>query len=123
MTQHDSVLDPDVIAKLIDLRTQDDPGFIGELALAFKRSAPGLLSDVEAALHAADSVTAAKKVHTLKSTLAAMGATHAAEVCFVIEEMALSKNLAGAQAQLPRAREEFARAFQAIEALGKKFAL
>jgi HPt (histidine-containing phosphotransfer) domain-containing protein len=115
----DAVLDPEVIAALVELgRESENPGFVGQLVALFCENAPGRMASITVAVAQEDGVTLEGVAHTLKSNCAMLGAGTMAGYLRDLEAMGERRAFGEAAALLPIAIEEFARVRQAIADLG-----
>jgi HPt (histidine-containing phosphotransfer) domain-containing protein len=82
------LLDPQVIAHLRSLSSDDGPDPLAELRALFMASAPQLTHTLRAAAAAGDTKATLIAVHTLKGSAASLGANELAALCARIEESA-----------------------------------
>jgi signal transduction histidine kinase/DNA-binding response OmpR family regulator/HPt (histidine-containing phosphotransfer) domain-containing protein len=112
----DGVLDQAALANLLAMGGSD-PQFLAELVGTFLEDAPQLLSQLRAAVAAADAATVRLVAHGLKSNGAEFGALAFSELCKELEAMGRVGQLDGAEALLARVETSFGPVAAALRAL------
>lgn len=92
-SDHDVILDLEVIAGLRELGGEDDPGLLLELVGMFLEDAPNYVREITAGFDAQDLERVKRASHTLKSSAANMGAMSLAGLARSIESTAKSADL------------------------------
>jgi HPt (histidine-containing phosphotransfer) domain-containing protein len=92
-----------------------DLEFLGELLQTYFDDAPDQFKTLHAALAAGDAEAFRRAAHSLKSNSANFGAMALSGMCKELEEMGKSGTLEGADPQIARAEEEYARVRAALE--------
>lgn len=102
------MIDPSVIANLKDLERDGNPGLLGDLVRLFRRRTPEAITEMEAALAAADAHRLSRAAHGLKASTGNLGAMRLMELATEIEQSARAQHLEKAASLLAVFREEFA---------------
>ena len=92
-SDHDVILDLDVIAGLRELGGEDDPGLLLELVGIFLEDAPHHVREIVAGFEGADLERVKRASHTLKSSAANMGAMSLSGLARSIESTAKSADM------------------------------
>jgi len=118
MSQHPDhpTLDPEVLAGLRELETDDDPGLFSELVELFLTDTPPRLRALEHALGCGDSKALEEVAHSLKSSCGNLGASALAELCKDLEALGREQRLHDAPTLVQRTGEEFRRVEAALRA-------
>ena len=111
-----AVLEPGVLDRLLET-TGGDPEFVVVLLETFAEEAPAMLGELRRALGAADSETARRAAHTLKSNAATFGASGLADLCAGLETQARAGDLAGGPQMLGQIEASYAAVEVALGAL------
>ena len=93
-----ALLDEQTLANLEELGDSD---FVAHVLRLYARQAPGVLTDLEAALASRDAPAAARAAHSLKSMSANIGAARMKDTAGAIEASARSGDATGDAAALP----------------------
>lgn len=86
-----------------------DEEFEIEILQTFAESAPDLMQALDTALDACDASAVRHAAHTLKGSSRSIGGQNFAKVCEVIEHAAKQHDLEVCRANIPAAREAYAR--------------
>jgi HPt (histidine-containing phosphotransfer) domain-containing protein len=97
--------------------TGDDPELLREIVGLFLEDCPRMIEDLEHAADAADAGALRRAAHTLKGSVAVLGARALAAVAREIEELARAGDLEAAEGAVARAREEERRLRPVLERL------
>lgn len=92
-----------------------DQEFLVELLNTYFEDAPQLITAMQAAVAAGDAEELRRAAHSLKSTSATFGAMDLSGQCKVLEMMAKSSALQGAEAQIAAVATEYERAKAELE--------
>ncbi|MDJ0848186.1 MAG: ATP-binding protein [Myxococcota bacterium] len=108
------VLDPEAIAEIRALESDDNVRILERYAEAFMASAPDLLCRARAAVEGGDGEGLAFAAHSLKGESAALGASRLAEAARALEEAGRRGRLEGSEECLVRAERELDRVLVAV---------
>jgi CheY-like chemotaxis protein len=102
-------LDPAVVARLrAELQGPGEPDVLPELAAMYRQNAESLLPQIEAAIHAEDSLALRQAAHTLKGSSANMGAARLAALAADLETLGRAGTFDEAATLLAAAQAEYA---------------
>jgi HPt (histidine-containing phosphotransfer) domain-containing protein len=97
--------------------TGDDPELLREIVALFLEDCPRMVKDIEVALAAADCESAARAAHTLKGSVAVLGACALAAAARDVEQTARKDDLEAAAGAFRQVADEADRLVPVLEAL------
>ena len=101
-------------------RVGGDEELLREVAGIYLAEYPPLLDNIRSAVGAGDGDALQRSAHTLKGSLATLGAEPAAHLAMSLESQGRQNHLESAGAVLLRLEEELARVHQEIQALAEE---
>lgn len=119
VSEHPSVLDPSALDQLRALQRPGKPSLVDKVIELFMQDAPAHLAGFRAAAEALDTVEMRRRVHTLKSSSASVGAMALSRACADAEEAA---RLGDREEALRRAEPLDGMLEQVLEALREELA-
>lgn len=93
-----------------------DEGLVNEVVVLFRREAPSLLGDVQAAVRANDAPAIKRSAHRLKGALLSLAAKGATELAKELEQAGTANELSKAATLSARLEEELRRVLTSLEA-------
>ena len=117
LSDHDVILDLDVIADLRELGGEEDPGLLLELVGMFLEDGPNYVREITTGFEAQDLERVKRASHTLKSSAANMGAMSLASLARSIESTAKSSDMALLRELSSALREVYQETAEALSGL------
>ncbi len=113
-----SVLDPEVVASLLEL--DDGEGeMLDEIVGLFAEDGPGRLDAIAEAVRTGDGPGLRFAAHALKSSALNLGAQALARLCSDLEQTGAADRAAGREAEVEALRGLYAEALAALRAAGR----
>lgn len=110
-------LDPEILASLRELNSDDDPYFIRNFMDLFIKTVPDRITAIRTAILEEDHINLAREAHALKSNCSSVGANKLRELSLQLEQLGKSNSTNNASTIVESLESEFSRVCNEIREL------